>query len=409
MALPPTATRASRLAVFSWALYDFANTIFSLNIISLYFALWVTVDHGAEDILYSIAFSGSMLFNALTAPVLGATSDRWGRRLPFLFFFTLICVVFTALIGRAGGLSGGLVVFAVANYAFQAGLIYYDALLATVSDEKTRGRVSGLGVAMGYVGAILGILMVKPFVDQGGRGSAFLPTAVLFLLFALPCFLFVREGKGNTSPWRWQHLREGYSQLLTTWQNARQYSNLLRFIAARLLYVDAVNTVIAFMSVYATKVIGFSDSQVQRLLITSTTCAVVGSFGYGFLVERLGPKKTLSVVLVQWVVVFSVAAASFHQGVFYAIGALAGLSLGATWTCDRVFLTRLAPPEYLGQFFGLYALTGRLAAVVGPMIWGGTIWALADWGLARYRVGILALLLLLLAGLIVLQAVQEKK
>jgi UMF1 family MFS transporter len=396
--------------VLSWALYDFANTIFSINILSLYFALWVTEDHGKEDIVYSLAFSGSMLAVALVSPMLGAVSDRYGRRIPFLIFFTVICVGFTALIGRIGGLAVALACFAVANFAFQSGNVYYDALLPTVSREGNRGRVSGIGVALGYVGAIAGILMVKPFVDHGGRGAAFLPTALFFLLFALPCFLFVREGPSK-APWSFQLLQGGYGQLLGTLRNARRHhANLLRFIAARFLYVDSVNTLIAFMAVYVTKVLGFEDAQVQRLLIASTTFAVVGAFVYGRLADRIGPKKTLTIVLIQWAVVFVAAASTFHQPVFWVIGALAGIALGGTWTADRAFLTRLAPPEQVGEFFGIYGLVGRFAAVIGPLIWGVTLWALPDdWGLVRYRIAVLTLLTSVVLGFIVLMGVKEKQ
>ena len=146
--------------LLSWALYDFANTIFAMNVLTLYFALWVTVDNGADDIVYSIAFSASMLAVAVVSPVLGATSDRYGRRIPFLILFTVICVAFTAPIGRLGGLPVALLFFAIANSAYQCGSVYYDSLLSTVSNESNRGRISGIGVALGYVGTIFGILMV---------------------------------------------------------------------------------------------------------------------------------------------------------------------------------------------------------------------------------------------------------
>ena len=398
--------RLPKLPVLSWALYDFANTIFAMNVLSLYFALWVTVDHGAPDIVYAVAYSGSMLLVAVTSPMLGAVSDRYGRRVPFLLFFTIVCLAFTAIIGQFGGLAVALVLFAIANYAYQSGLVYYDALLPTVSDDDNRGRVSGLGVGVGYVGTICGVLMVAPFVDAGGRSAAFLPTAALFLLFALPCFLFLKEAP-SAAPWSFGYLKEGYRQLFATLRNARRYGNILRFIGARFLYVDSVNTLLTFMAVYVTKVLAFSGGQVRLLLIVSTGFAIVGAFVYGRLVDRMGPKKTLTIVLVQWMLVFVAAAATFYPPAFWVIGAVAGIALGGTWTCDRVFLTRLSPPEQVGEFFGLYSLAGRFAAVVGPMIWGVTLWLLADWGLVQYRVGILALLLSLTAGFFLLQTVRE--
>ncbi|HEU0022879.1 MAG TPA: MFS transporter [Dehalococcoidia bacterium] len=390
----------------AWAMYDFANTIFSMNVLTLYFALWVTQDRGAPQIVFSLALSGSMLVVALTSPMFGAVSDRFGRRIPFLTAFVLICVAFTAAIGQTGGLMVALVFFAIANYAYQTGNVFYDALLPTVSQEHNRGRISGLGVGLGYVGTIAGILMVAPFVNHWGRGAAFLPTAVLFLLFALPCFLLVKESP-SAVPWSAGLIKDGYSQLFRTLRHARHHSNLLTFIAARFLYVDAVNTLLIFMAVYVTRVIGFNDDQVRLLLIVSTTFAIVGAFLYGRVVDRLGPKKTLTVVLIQWAAVFVIAATTFYPPIFWVAGALAGIALGGTWTADRAFLTRLAPPEQMGEFFGLYQLAGRFAAVTGPLIWGFTTDLLSAYEPWNFRIGILMLLLNLVLGFMVLTRVSD--
>ena len=394
--------------VLSWALYDFANTLFAINILSLYFVLWVTVDQGASQTSFSLTLSGSMLAVALCSPMLGAVSDRYGRRIPLLMAVVLVCVVLTGAIGQVGGLIAGLALFAAANFCYQTGNVFYDSLLPTVSTEENRGRISGLGVGIGYVGTITGILMIAPFVDRWGREAAFLPTAALFLLFSIPCFLFVKEAKPEI-PFNAGLIKDGYSRLLTTLVNARQHSNLLKFIAARFLYVDGVNTLLIFMAVYTTQVIGFSDGQVRVLLITSTTFAIVGSFFFGRMVDRVGPKRTLTVVLTLWIAVFVIAAVTFYAPVFWLVGALAGIALGGTWTADRAFLTRLAPPEQMGEFFGLYQLAGRFAAVTGPLIWGLTVDNLVGLGDWRFRIGILALLVNVGLGFLVLTRVREQR
>ena len=405
--LPAPAHRVRNLLslpVLSWGLYDFANTIWALNIITLYFPLWVTQDMGAAQRSFSLALSGSMLAVAATCPMLGAVSDRFGKRIPFLTVLVLICVVFTGLMGRVGGLTAALVFFAIANFAYQSGNVFYDSLLATVSREDNRGRVSGLGVALGYVGSILGILMIAPIANNWGRGAAFLPSGAIFLLFALPCFLLVKEPPAE-APWSARLFREGYTQLFRTLRRAHSHANLLRFIAARFLYVDAVNTLLVFMAIYVTEVIGFSDNQVRILLATSSSFAIFGSLLYGWLVDRIGPKRTLTIVLLQWMVVFIAAASTFHAPVFWVIGALAGVALGGTWTADRAFLTRLAPPEQMGEFFGLYQLAGRFAAVVGPLIWAFTVDGLQDLGDLRFRIAILVLLVNVVLGFLMLLTV----
>ena len=399
--------------VLSWGLYDFANTIWALNILSLYFGLWVIQDNGAPQSYFFWTLSGSMFAVALICPMLGAVSDRFGRRIPFLAGLVLVCVVCTGLIGHLGGLAVALVLFVVANITYQSANVFYDSLLPTVSHEDNRGRVSGLGVALGYVGSIAGILMIGPFESHSGREATFLPTAVLFLLFALPCFLMVKEPTTGV-PWSFRLIRDGYTQLFLTLRQFRRHANLFRFVGARFLYVDAINTLLIVMVIYVTQVLGFNSNEARLLLITSTTFSVVGSLFYGMLVDRIGPKKTLTIVLLQWMAVFIAVAATFYAPVFWVIGALAGIALGGTWTADRAFLTRLAPPEQMGEFFGLYQMAGRFAAVIGPLIWDFTTWAFSiegfiDLGDLRYRIAVLVLLVNVVLGFLVLMTVRPSR
>jgi len=393
------------IPVLSWGLYDFANTLWALNILSLYFHPWVTQVNGAPQIYFFGILSASMLAVAATCPMLGAVSDRFGRRIPFLAVLVVVCVVLTGMMGQVGGLTAALVFLAIANFAYQSANVFYDSLLPTVSLEENRGQVSGLGVALGYVGSIAGILMIGPFESRWGPGATFLPTAVLFLLFALPCFLMVKEPTTGV-PWSFHFIKDGYTQLFLTLRQFRRHANLLRFIGARFLYVDAINTLLLVMAPFVRKVLDFEGDQVRLLLIISTTFAVLGSLLYGWLVDRIGPKRTLTIVLLQWMVVFIAAAATFHGPVFYGIGALAGIALGGTWTADRAFLTRLAPPEQMGEFFGLYQLAGRFAAVIGPLVWGGTLLMLEGLGDLSYRIAILVLLVNVVLGFLVLMTVR---
>ncbi len=201
-ALPISPPQPSRRSVLSWALYDLANTIFSMNIVSLYFSLWVINEMGGIDADYGNANSISMALMFFTAAILGALSDQAGRRKPFLIVTTLTCVGFTAMLGT-GGLLPSLVLFIVANYMFQAGLIFYDSLLPVVSTEANRGKVGGLGVGLGYMGSFIGVGSGLLLLSRIGYTGIFRLSAVLFLLFALPCFFFVKE------PGRLDKVRKG--------------------------------------------------------------------------------------------------------------------------------------------------------------------------------------------------------
>ena len=376
-----------------------------MNIISLYFPLWVTVDKGGEDILYGSALSLSMILVAFSMPLLGVFSDRMGRRIPLLMGLTLLSVFFTGLIGVCDHLMLGLLFFVLANYGYHAALVPYDALLPRVSRGSKVGKVAGIGVALGYVGAILGILMVKPFVSEAGRGASFIPTAFLFLVFSLPCFFMVKEERRKAATFSWRNIREEVVKIKTTLFNTTKYPGLLRFLIANFIYCDAVNTVIAFMSIYAHQVIGFSDSMIRIFLIVSTTFAVAGSLVFGWVTDRLGAKRTLMVVLCIWIAGLVMAIVSFSTFMFWMVGPIVGIALGGTWVSARALVVDLSPPEKIGEIYGLYNMGGKFGFILGPLVWGAIVWTFGGLGILKYRIAIGSLLLFLAGGLYLLRKV----
>ncbi len=398
----------SRLSVVSWALYDLANTVFSMNIVSLYFSLWVVNVMGGTDADYGNAVALSMAFMLVSAPVLGALSDQAGRRMPFLVFTTLACVGLTALLGL-GGLKGSLIVFVGANYMFQAGLIFYDSLLPVVSTEENRGRIGGLGIGLGYLGSVIGVVSGLKLLDRIGYVGIFRLSALLFLVFAIPCFLFVRESaaaRGFKLDLRvvWQALQ----QVSATIPRARKYPGLLRFLVGRFFYTDPANTIIAFMSIYVTNEIGFDERQAQVVLLAAILCAVVGGLAWGFVVDRIGPRRTLTLVLILWISVLTAAIATpmldLPSRLFWGIACLAGIALGGLWTADRPLMLRLSPPKHIGEFYGLYSMIGRFGAVVGPFTWGLVVNSL---GLGRL-VAVGTLLGFMLVALVMIWGIDDR-
>jgi len=399
------------VAVLGWIAYDFANTIFSLNVVSRYFGPWI-LDRGASDLALGAVIAASGLVVALVSPLLGVVSDQLGRRKPLLIVCTLACVAATLGLGMVGSVWSALLLFALANVAYQAGLIVYDALLPVVSRTENRGRISGFGVGAGYLGAVIGLYLVQPFAGEGDeRQGAFIPTALLFLLFALPAFLFIRERGERQGRVAWGAARGVIRQLRETIDHAGHYPNLRRFILSRFLYADAMNTIIVVMAIYAERAVGMSDTGIDSLLALSIVFAVVGGFGGGFFVERWGARRVLGVVLVGWLITLGLAMVMTSVTMFYAIGPMIGILLGATWTSDRVVLTRLAPAEHIGEFFGLYGLAGKLAGVVGPLVWAATveISRFAGLGHSAYRVAVGVLIIAILLGYCGLRPVPDDK
>ena len=399
----------------AWATYDFANTIFSFAVVSGAIGLYLVSDRqfGERDgnLFLSLAVVASVGLNAAISPFLGAISDRGGRRMPFLLAFTLLCIGSTFFIADVP-VALGLVLFVIANFAYQAALIYYDATLKSVSTPASRGALSGIGTAVGYGGTIfVGLLIFLldiPVVDR------FRLTAVLFLLFAIPIFVFVKEPKRDAeTPLTLADVKDAFGQLRRSITDARAVPGLWRFLIGRFFYSDAVNTVIVVMSVVTVKALGLSETNATLVLLSLTVVAIVMSFVWGWLVDRQGPKRTLVMVLISWAIGLLLGGIAIGFGSaglvpFLIAGAILGSGLGGVQVADRVLMVRLSPPAQLGEFFGLYGLVGKGSQVVGQLLYGALIFLLLDTlGNGAYQVAVLSLLITMLIGLWLLWPVRD--
>lgn len=369
------ATRSTRLSVESWWLYDLANTSFTLGIVTLYFPQLMKSIHGKEgaDWWVGILEFIAALIVLVLAPVLGAMSDQAHRRLPFLVVTTVLCVSATFLMGLPG-LVGAFPLFVAGVVCFQCGLIFYDSLLPDVSTEANRGRVGGIGVGVGYVGSafayLLGgiILALRP----GEYGTVFQVLAAFFLVMALPAFFLIRERPRATAGLTRHMIGDAFRQLGLTAARARQYRGLPRFLVGRAMYTDAANTVVVTMVLIASGM-GLSDAEARLIGAPSIAAAIVGGIAWGFVADRIGPRRTLAIVLWLWVatlaLTWSIAMLHLPRELLWVVATMIGIALGGTWASDRPLMARLSPPRYYGQFFGLYSMVGRASAVLGPLVY----------------------------------------
>jgi UMF1 family MFS transporter len=399
----------------AWSLYDFANTIFSFAVVSGAIGLYLVNDDrfGARDgnLWLSLAIVVSVGINALVSPILGAISDRGGRRMPFLLFFTALCIGTTFFIADVPAFLG-LALFIVANFAYQAALIYYDATLNTVSYPETRGKLSGIGTAIGYCGTVfVGLLIFFLDIPVADR---FRVVAILFLVFAIPIFLVVREPKReDEEPLEPRDLLAVFGQLRASIAHAREVPGLGRFLIGRFFYSDAVNTVIVVMSVVTVEALGVSDATANLILLSLTAVAILMSFVWGGLADRIGPKRTLVIVLSSWAVGLILGGVAIGFGPdglipFLVAGAILGSGLGGVTVVDRVLMLRLSPPARVGEFFGLYGLVGKGSQVVGQLLYGLIILLLLDTlGNGAYQVAVLSLLVTMLIGMWLLAPVRD--
>ena len=404
------------LAQGAWTLYDFANTMFSFAVVSGAIGLYLVNDRqfGERDgnVVLSLAVIISVALNAAVSPILGAFSDLGGRRMPFLLGFTALCIGATFFIADVPPVLG-VALFIVANFAYQAALIYYDATLKTVSTPQNRGKLSGIGTGIGYCGTVfIGLLIFLLDIPVQDR---FRLTSILFLVFAIPIFWFVREQRRpDERAVTKADVADSFGQLKRSIAHSRTVPGLWRFLLGRFFYSDAVNTVIVVMSVVVVKTMGVSEATANVILLGLTFVAIIMSFVWGWLVDRNGPKRTLVWVLISWAVglILGGFAIGFGQAglvPFLVAGAILGSGLGGVQVADRVLMVRLSPPERIGEFFGIYGLVGKGSQVVGQILYGTLIFLLLDTlGNGAYQVAVLSLLVTMLIGLWLVWPVSDR-
>ena len=364
--------RPTRVSVLSWITYDLANTIFALGVSGLYFAEWLT-KRGTPDIALSLTIAASMAVVIVLSPWIGARSDQATRRVGFLVPTTLAAVIATFFLASVG-VTGSLVIYGFALIGFNLGGVVYDSLLPDVSTEENRGRISGWGVGIGYVGSIIAVAAGGLLLDSGGYPAVFRAIAVLFLIFSLPAFLFIRERPRPVYAGQPTRFVASIAHLAESWRRAHSYRGVVRFLVGRFLYTDAINTLIGgFLTIFVINELGFSDGEVRALLGLAISTAIVGGIVAGRLTDMFGPRRVLNGALYVWIgamVGGIVAATSSLDSLAWVVGGAGGLALGATWAADRVYMARISPPRLLGEFYGLYATVGRFATLLGPMAWG---------------------------------------
>jgi UMF1 family MFS transporter len=292
-----------------------------------------------------------------------------------------------------GALAAILAAFVIANYTYQGAIPFYNAMLPELAPPREQGTLSGVGTAFGYIGSITGVLLITPFFNgtlaslvhlppglvhalhaivpftsREGRVSTFVPTAIAFLLFSLPLFFFCRDHHPIRDH-RPMALGAAWRSLWHTLRDSKRHPGALRFILTSFLYQDAMGTIISFMAVYAVKAMGFAKGSETTLFVVLTIPAVFGAYLAGRLVDHIGPKRTLMIVLASWVALLIGMIMAPSRAVFWAIGFGIGFIFGGVATAERPLLLTLIPEAEAGRFFSLMVLSSRAAAVLGPFVW----------------------------------------
>ncbi len=414
--------RATRLGQVSWALYDWANSAFSAVIITFVYATYYTKGIAANEVAgtaeWGWAMSASGIAIAIASPILGAVADAGGRRKPWLFVWTVIAVIGCGLLwyGRPSP-EVALMVLAIAaltNLAFEIAGVFYNAMLPEIVSRQYLGRLSGWGWGLGYAGGLVCLILVlygfveaepAPFgLDQSQAEDVRIsgPLVGLWLaVFSLPLFLFTPDRQSAGLPAA-EAVRRGLAQLRHTFANLGRYRTIGRFLIARMIYTDGLNTLFAFGGIYAAGTFGMAIAEVIKFGILLNVTAGLGALGFAWVDDWLGAKRTILIGLAGLLVCGLAAVLATDPLYFWIAGGLLGIFVGPTQAASRSLMARLAPAEVRTEMFGLYALTGKITAYIGPFLLGTvTYWT------GSQRLGIATILAFFVIGGLLLWPLEE--
>jgi len=422
-AIPGGASRDVPRVVWSWAFYDWANSAFTTLVATFIYATYFTKAMAPDEVTgtawWSRAVAVSAILTALLAPVLGAAADRAGAHKRLLAVTTALCICATAALtfvppGLAHGALLALVLYVIADIAFETGYVFYNAFLPVIASRARIGRVSGYGWGLGYVGGLLCLVLalvgfVQPETPWFGLSKAGgfnvratnLLVAAWFLAFALPLFAFIPEQRRSDVR---LDVRAAFQELGRTLRAIGRYREIVRFLVARLVFNDGLVTIFAFGGIYAAGTFGMSLSEVITFGIAINLASGLGALAFGFLDDKIGGKRTILVTLVALMAATGLAVWAPTRGWFWIAGMLIGVFVGPNQSASRSLMGRFVPERHQAEFFGFFTFSGKVTAFAGPLLLG-----LVTAALHSQRAGVATVLGFFLLGGALLVGVNEER
>ncbi len=416
------ARRGDRRALVAWCFFDWANSVFPTVIITFVFAAYYTTAiaedplAGTAEWAWAIGLSG--LAVALLAPILSAVAAQGGRRKPWIGVFTVLAVVSGAALWTVEPDPSfailALILVALGNAAFEFGQVFYNAMLPDVAPPGRLGRVSGWAWGLGYAGGLvcLALCLVLFLRDAGpvfGLATEAAEqvriigpfVALWFAVFSVPLFLFTPDTPASGRPMG-EAVTQGLHTLVATLRALPRHGQIGRFLLARMIYTDGLNTLFAVGGLYAKVTFGMSYQEVLEFGILLNITAGLGAAGFAWVDDRIGAKRTIVISLVSLTILSALILLVDSKTWFIVIGCAIGVFIGPAQAASRSLMARLAPAELRTEMFGLYALSGKATAFIGPALFGGvTAWAQSQ------RAGMATILPFFLVGLVLLWPLKD--
>ena len=400
----------STRSVWSWALYDWANSAFATVVIAGFFPLFFrdywSAGSSSEVVTLRLGTANSLssLLIVVLAPVLGSIADVAGARKRFLAAFAFAGILATALLPwiQEGRWLMAAILYLLATVGFMGANVFYDALLVAVAPPNRMDRVSALGYALGYLGGGLlfavcvALTLHLQWAGLDGKVQAvrwsFWIVAAWWLLFSLPLWRWVSEPR-PAGPSKAMHeaVRDGVLQLVGTFREVRRLRSIGLFLLAYWLYIDGVDTIVR-MAVDYGRALGFAaDGLILALLVTQFV-GFPAALAFGRLGERIGTRRGIFVALAAYLGITLWGVRMQAAWEFYGLAVAIGLVQGGIQALSRSYYARLIPADRAAEFFGFYNMLGKLAAVGGPALVGVVgMWT----GSARAGMGSIAVLFVL--------------
>jgi MFS transporter, UMF1 family len=378
--------KRNRLA---WYMYDFGNSAYAAVVLLAVFSAYFKgeVVGGAQGSwLWGLAVGIAMLVVAITSPLLGTIADFTASKKRLLFFFTTMCIIFTALLFfvQAGNIFFGMFFFIMAEIGYRSSQVYYNALLPEITTPEEMGKVSGNGWAIGSAGGVLCLVIVLAMIMLIGGTFvvrlAFFVTAIFFALSALPLFLWVKEKAiPQVLPAGQNYVSVAWRNLTQTIRSIRQYKEFAKFIVAFLIYNDGILMIMDFAAIIGAVLYGLKQEQLIVFMIIVQITSIGGAYLFGLITQRRSGKLALLISLILMIGAVVLVLVTRTLLAFYLIGALAGFALTGVQSVSRTVVGQMAPEGKSGEFYGLFAIAGRTSSFIGPTVYGwlaasGAIW-----------------------------------
>jgi len=378
------------IEVWSWAMYDFANsgytTVVITAIFNAYFVSVVANNQPWATFAWTAALSVSYAAIMISAPIIGAYADAYATKKKLLALTTFGCIIFTVLLAFSGPASLWLTIplIVLSNFFYGSGENIVAAFLPELATGRSLGKVSGWGWSLGYIGGLVSLGASLAYVTwaqgQGRHAEDFVPvtmliTAVLFALSSLPTFLFLKERAVPQPHLQGKNLiQESFARLRQTVEHANDYRDLRRFLICTVFFQAGIQAVITLAAIYAQQAMHFTTQQTIMLIFVVNITAAIGAFMFGHLQDRIGHIRTIALTLVGWIIMVGLAWAAKGPMIFWIAANIAGICMGSSQSAGRALVGLLSPATRRAEFFGLWGLAVKLSSILGPLTYGLVSW-----------------------------------